>query len=475
MSLSILVVDDDTTIRETLAEFLTALGHTVREAATATEGRRAVADHSPDIALVDLRLPDADGLRLLEAIRADDPEVGVIFLTGHADVPTAVRAMREGAADFLEKPVDLDAVEAAVGRAAETGRMRRELALLRARDAGEAWAERVPPTILPSLDRLIELAARNDDAPVLILGETGTGKGYVARRIHELSPRRGAPFVEINCASLSATFFESELFGHERGAFTDAKRAKRGLLEVADRGTAFLDEIAELSGDVQPKLLKAIEERTFRRLGGTAEMRTEARFMCATHQPLTEAVAARRFRADLYYRLQVLTISLPPLRDRPEEIPALARALLPRGARLSDAGVRAVRAYPWPGNIRELKNALWRASILAEGAEIGPEHLALADGRSPGADALAGAEPLRLGVTESLDSLGLSAGARAGRADRAGVPTLEETERRAIRAALRATGGNKLRAAQLLGIARSTLAEKLKRHGLAEAVGAEPQ
>jgi len=449
-TLSILVIDDDETVRETLTEFFSALGYSARSAATATAGRRAVAEHSPDVALVDLRLPDADGIRLLEAIRADDPEVGVIFLTGHADVPTAVRAMREGAVDFLQKPVDLDALEAAVTRAWDAARMRRELAVLRARDAAEAWTEQVPPTIVPSLDRLIELAARNDDAPVLILGETGTGKGFVARRIHELSARRSAPFVEVNCASLSATFFESELFGHERGAFTDAKQAKRGLLEVASRGTVFLDEIGEMSPEVQPKLLKVIEERTFRRLGGTTELRSEARVVCATHQPLAEAVEERRFRADLFYRLQVLTITLPPLRERPNDIPALARSLLPRGARISDVGTAALVHYPWPGNIRELKNALWRATILADGAEIGPEHLSL----SSGATAMVAAAPASM------------------------VTTLAEAERRAIQAALGVTGGNKVRAAELLGIARSTLTEKLKRYqvgvGTSSAAGSSP-
>ena len=434
MSLSILVIDDDDTLRETLADFFEGLGHQVRTAATATAGRQAAAAHSPDVALVDLRLPDADGLRLLEAIRADDPEVGVIFLTGHADVPTAVRAMREGAVDFLQKPVDLTALAAAVDRAADEARLRRELHILRARDAAEAWTETLPPAVVPSLDRMIDLAARNDDAPVLILGETGTGKGYVARRIHERSPRRAAPFVEINCASLSATFFESELFGHERGAFTDAKQAKRGLLEVAARGTVFLDEIGELAADVQPKLLKAIEEHTFRRLGGTTELRSAARVVCATHQPLAEAVEQRRFRADLFFRLQVLTITLPPLRQRREEIPALARALLPRGARLADSAVRALVEYAWPGNIRELKNALWRATILADGAPIAPPHLALT-----GAPATGSATPAPP------------------------VTTLEEAERRAIEAALQATAGNKVRAAEILGIARSTLLEKLKR------------
>ncbi len=440
MTRSILVIDDDVTVRETLTEFFQALGCTARGASTAAEGRRAVAEHSPDVALVDLRLPDTDGLRLLEAIRADDPEVGIIVLTGHADVPTAVRAMQQGAVDFLEKPVDLDVLQAAVERAAEIGRMRREIAVLRARDASPRDAGPTDP-IAAGTDRLIDLAARNDDAPVLILGETGTGKGFVARRIHERSPRAHAPFVEINCASLSATFFESELFGHERGAFTDAKQAKRGLLEVAAHGTVFLDEIAELAPDVQPKLLKVIEERTYRRLGGTTELRSEARVIVAT-QDLATAVDARRFRADLFYRLQVLTISLPPLRERRGDIPALIDALAPHGARISAAARAALSLYEWPGNIRELRNALWRAAILADGATITPEHLAFPT-------------PARAGGRSGERTVPTPA-----------VSTLADAERRAIIAALAATGGNKLQAAPLLGIARSTLTEKVKRLGL---------
>jgi DNA-binding NtrC family response regulator len=434
--LSVLVVDDDATIRETLVDFFDTLGHVARGAATATEGRRAAAEHSPDVALVDLRLPDADGLRLLEVLRADHPELAVIFLTGHGDVATAVRAMREGAADFLEKPIDLEALDASVRRAAEHARLTREVAVLRAREAGALWVETTDRTPLPDLDRLVGLAARNDDAPVLVLGETGTGKGYVARQIHERSPRRAAPYVEINCASLSSHFVESELFGHEKGAFTDAKQAKRGLLEVAGRGTVFLDEVAELAPEVQPKLLKAIEERAFRRLGGTATLTSDARLIVATHVPLAEAVTRGRFRADLYYRLQVLTIALPPLRERRDEIPALAESLLPRGARLSASARAALVTYDWPGNIRELKNALWRASILADGSSIEPTHLGLAQ---PGS----GAAPAPAGARE--------------------VVTLAEAERRAVLAALAATGGNKARAAERLGIARSTLLEKLRR------------
>ncbi|MGZ8494042.1 MAG: sigma-54-dependent transcriptional regulator [Gemmatirosa sp.] len=434
---SVLVVDDDATIRETLVDFFEQLGHVARGAATATEGRRAAAEHSPDVALIDLRLPDADGLVLLEALRADHPELAVIFLTGHGDVATAVRAIRQGAADFLEKPIDLEALDAAVRRAAEHARLRHELVVLRAREAGSLWHETTERSPLPDLDRLVELAARNDDAPVLVIGETGTGKGYVARQIHERSPRRAQPYVEINCASLSSQFVESELFGHEKGAFTDAKQAKRGLLEVAGRGTVFLVEVAELAPEVQPTLLKAIEERAFRRLGGTATLTSDARLIVATHVPLGDAVTRGRFRADLFYRLLVLTIALPPLRARRAEIPALAEALLPRGARLAESARAALETYDWPGNIRELKNALWRASILADGAPIAPAHLGLA---SPTA-------------TSSAPAPGE-------------VVTLAEAERRAIAAALTATGGNKAQAAERLGIARSTLMEKLRKQSV---------
>jgi two-component system response regulator HydG len=431
---SVLVVDDDRIIRETLADFFDALGYAARTAATASEGRQAAAAHAPDVVLVDLRLPDASGLTLLDALRADDPELGVIMLTGHADVPTAVRAMQQGAFDFLEKPVDLGALHGAVERAAELVRLRREVALLRAHGSvvdatpGAVGAE-------PSLERLIELAARNDDVPVLIVGETGTGKGYVARGIHDRSTRAAQPFVEVNGASLNATFLESELFGHERGAFTDAKQAKRGLLEVAGRGTLFLDEVGELAAEVQPKLLKVLEDRTFRRLGGTAELRSGARVLAATSQPLADRVREGAFRADLYYRLQVLTLSLPALRERRGELATLTATFLPRGARLSAAGQRAMERYGWPGNVRELKNTLWRAALLAEGAPIEPRHLSLPQ--------LATHTPT-------------------------GPLTLAEAEQHAIAAALRATEGNKVHAAQMLGIARSTLLEKLKRTPVAD-------
>ena len=426
---SVLVVDDDDTVRETLSEYFEICGMQVLSASTAADARSAVARHLPDVVVLDLRLPDAQGLSLFEQLRADDPDGAIILLTGHADVRIAVGAMQHGAIDVLEKPVDLETLRDTVMRGVQMVRLQREVAVLRARDAGAAARE--PAVLQPSFDKLIELAARNDEAPVLILGETGTGKGFIARRIHDKSRRATQPFVEINCASLSSTFFESEVFGHERGAFTDARQSKRGLVEVAANGSMFLDEIGEMGLDVQPKLLKVIEEQRFRRLGGTTELRSAARVICATNQPMRTLVAEKKFRADLFYRLQVLTITMPPLRERLDELPVLIAQFLPRGATLSPDAERALAAYSWPGNIRELKNALWRASILAEGRVIT-------------------APALNLSV--SVDD------APAANGDL----TLAGAEARAIDAALAATGGNRAKAAQLLGIARSTLHEKLR-------------
>ncbi len=437
--MSVLVIDDDDSIRSTLVEFFETFGYTARGAATASEGRRLAREHAPDVILLDLRLPDATGLVTLEALRADDPDVAIIVLSGYTDVRTAVSAMHHGAADVLEKPVDLEALAASVARAAEPGRLRQEVAVLRAQSragSGALDAQAFDPT----LEQLIDLAARNPEAPVLLQGETGTGKGFAARQIHDRSARNNAPFVEINCATLSATFFESELFGHERGAFTDARHAKRGLLEVAGEGTVFLDEIAELSAEVQPRLLKVLEERSFRRLGGTTTLRSNARVIVATNQPLTEAVTAGRFRADLYYRLQVLTLSLPPLRARVDDILPLARAFLPRGAELHASALQAMLEYSWPGNVRELRNAVWRAAILADGEPIRAAHLGLSLPEAARTD------------TSSLNLVSVS--------------SMESTEREAIRRALAATEGNRTRASKALGIARSTLLEKIKRYSL---------
>ena len=429
ISASLLVVDDDRTVRETLTEYFEMQGMVVLAADSAAAARAAVARHLPAVVIMDLRLPDAEGLSLLEGLRADDPDGAIVLLTGHADVRTAVRAMQGGALDVMEKPVDLDTLRDAVARGVELVRLKREVAILRARDSVERAGQGA--LLQPSFDTLIELAARNDDAPVLILGETGTGKGFIARRIHDRSQRATQPFVEINCASLSSTFFESEVFGHERGAFTDARQAKRGLVEVAANGSVFLDEIGEMSLEVQPKLLKVIEEQRYRRLGGTTELRSAARVICATNQPMQALVAEKRFRADLFYRLQVLTITMPPLRERPDALPQLIAHFLPRGATLTADAERALAGYAWPGNIRELKNTLWRASILAEGRAI---------------------------TSAALNLPGTAVSGPPADADL----SMAAAELRAIDAALVATGGNRVKAAQLLGIARSTLHEKLR-------------
>lgn len=431
---SLLVIDDDEVVRDVLAEFFTGEGASVATTDTAAGARALAAQLLPDVIILDLRLPDTNGLELLAALRAEDPDAAIIILTGHADVRTAVGAMHSGAHDVLEKPVDLDRLRDATTRALEHLRLQRELSVLRASSTEAARSEAAP--LRPTFDTLIELAARNDDAPVLILGETGTGKGYIARRIHDRSRRADRPFVEINCASLSATFFESEVFGHERGAFTDARQSKRGLVEVAADGSLFLDEIGELPLDVQPKLLKVIEEHRFRRLGGTTELRSSARLICATNQPMDTLVAEKRFRADLFYRLQVLTITMPPLRDRPDDLPALITHCLPRGATLTRDASTALARYDWPGNIRELKNTLWRAAILSDGKPITPRELNL---------------PTSGSAPTPISDLSLAA-----------------AEQRAIDAALAATGGNRARAAAALGIARSTLQEKLRQRSLKE-------
>ena len=408
------------------------------------------AAHAPHVVLLDLRLPDADGIVALEALHSDDPELGIILLTGYADVDVAVRAMRTGAADVLQKPVDLRVLERAIESVAERGRMKSELGFLR----GERFVldgKRTEYSLAlepPSVMRLIDLASRNSDAPVLLEGETGTGKGYVARQIHDRSDRNRSPWVEVNCSSMTPTFFESNLFGHERGAFTDARTAKRGLLEVAGDGTLFLDEIGELSLEIQPRLLKVIEERRFRRLGGTTELRSSARIIVATNRRLEEAVEAGDFRADLYFRLKVLTICLPPLRERPDRIRDLAEKLKPQGSRISESTFSTLSQYGWPGNIRELKNALWRAAIVADGDEIKSVHLGLPE---------TGAR-----VTLPANNLEDRMQDRAG--GQLSGSYLRSAERTAIKKALRECQGNRTHAAKRLGIARSTLQQKLKQY-----------
>jgi two-component system response regulator HydG len=401
----------------------------------------------PDVVILDLHLPDAKGLDVLEQLRSRGG--AVIVLTGQGDIETAVRAMQLGAENFLTKPVDLNHLAAATARVCDKIRLARQNALLRARGHEHEGLESlgVSPAIR-ELGRQVELLAASERSTVLLTGESGTGKGWVARLIHHLSPRASGPFVEVNCGGLSATFLESELFGHEKGAFTDAKERRHGLFELADRGTIFLDEIGDLAPELQPKLLKVLETKTFRRLGGTREMTVDVRLVAATNRDLMDEVRAGRFREDLYYRLSVMPLRLPPVRERSRDdrLALLTRILsdlapqmpgCPSGC--SAEALDRLLSAAWPGNVREMRNVIERAMILARGAgQIGVEHLP-ADLRKGG----------------------------SGGGERRHQPqALAEVERVHIEKTLRFHGGNRTRAALELGISRATLINKIKVYGL---------
>lgn len=445
MSRSILVVDDEPQVLRLLGRFLEREGWRVSLASDAEIAIDLLETERPDMAVLDLHLPGLTGLDLIRHMRRHDPDAVAIVLTGSADVPAAVEAMKAGAENFLTKPIELSHLDAAVERAYEKVQLRRRVQA--GQDAAASEFGRSP--LMRDLQNQFELVA-DSDASVLLLGETGTGKSWAARAIHERSPRSKAAFVEVNCAGLSPTFLESELFGHEKGAFTDAKVQKRGLFEIADGGTLFLDEVGDLSSDLQPKLLTAIESRRFRRLGGTREIASDIRLITATNRPLDVEVRAGRFREDLYYRISVMPIRLPPLRARGREdilhmieavMADLRRKLGRRPQRISADAKRALLAYTWPGNIRELRNVLERALILATRSnEITPSHLPV--------DVIEAS-----GEVKALGNPRLS---------------LEAMEKRHITRVLEYVRGNRAKAARLLGVSRGTLYQKMKRYDIEE-------
>jgi DNA-binding NtrC family response regulator len=446
----ILVVEDDATIRLTLGDVLGRAGYEVDEAETAGEGLERFRAAEYDLALIDLRLPDGSGLDILAAIREADPDALVVVMTAFPDVRTAIASLKAGAYDYINKPFDLDELRGLVRRALETRRLRLEVTRLKA-SAAQAGPVEGMVGQSPEFAAMLEVTRRIAAAgrvPVLIRGESGTGKERIAQAIHSLSPRAAGPWVTLNCSALAEGLLESEMFGHERGAFTDAKSMKRGLLELADGGTLFLDEIGDLAVALQPKLLRAIETQTFRRVGGQKELKVDVRFVAATNRDLEAMVRAGTFREDLYYRLNVGSIDVPPLRARRADVLPLARHFLAQAAvamglhepALDPAAQPLLERYAWPGNARELRNVMERALILSGGAPILPAHL-----------------PREV----SAPSVGEPTGAVA-------LVPLAEAERRHVKAVLDACGGNKTQAAKLLGISRVTLRNKLSEYGWPE-------
>jgi DNA-binding NtrC family response regulator len=439
-------VDDDASIRETFERHLTRSGYTVHLAGDGEQALALLGEVDPALIITDVRMPGLDGLELLRRVREAPDPPDVLVITAHDDMRSAIEAMRAGAYDYLVKPLDLDEIDLLIQRClnerALRGRIQRQTAAAAETHALDRLVGRHPRMI--AIYKMIGMLAGNR-AAVLVRGETGTGKERIARAIHFNSPAATEPFLAVNCSALAETLLESELFGHVRGAFTGAVASRRGCFELAGTGTIFLDEIGDTSPGLQAKLLRVVETREFYPVGSERPRQSQARVIAATHRPLEALVQAGRFREDLYFRLKVVEIAVPPLRERPEDIPLLAAHLLARVAgelhrdvrALSDEALRELARYDWPGNVRELENALTRAVVLARGPVVGVEHLAL--GRSAG-----GPDPAETATV----------------GDR-----LDDVERAHVHRVLARTGGNKRQAARLLGISRPRLDRLLAEGG----------
>ncbi|MCA1565003.1 MAG: sigma-54 dependent transcriptional regulator [Acidobacteria bacterium] len=457
----ILLVEDKDSLRRVLRLTLEHAGYSVTECADARAAAAEIARAPYRLVLTDLRMPHGSGLDVLHAARAADPEVPVVVMTAYGSIDEAVQAMKDGAHDFLQKPVDSNHLLLLIGRALEQARLRTENILLR-----EEWSRRYGfPRIIGESDAIKRAVAETQrvattEATVLLLGESGTGKELFARAVHHLSHRRDQPFVAINCAAIPETLIESELFGHERGAFTGATERRPGKFELATGGTVFLDEIGELPLAVQGKLLRAIEEKTVDRIGGRMPVPVDVRIVAATNRELQQAAEAGEFRRDLYFRLAVFPIEIPPLRARAGDVVLLARhfaaqfgkELRGREATLTDDALALLGAHAWPGNVRELENAIERACILADTSALDARDLSL-----PGASAVNGGTP----PPDTFAELDLSGGL-AEATERA----VSFVERRKIAETLRAHDGNKTRAAETLGVSYKTLLTKIKDYDL---------
>jgi len=454
----VLIADGDPGVLAGLAAVCRKGGWVTSEARTGTEVLALARSERPDVCLLDLDLEGRSGLELLPELTSWKGAPSVVFLTSLADVPTAVAAMRKGAADFLEKPVRRQVLEGVLERVlrnravlCERDRLREEVALLRTGPVVGSSAA------LKGLLELVERVAATPSTTVLIQGESGVGKELVARAIHERSSRAEAPFIGINCAALAEPLLEAELFGYEPGAFTgSAPGGRTGLIAAAEGGTLFLDEIGELAGPLQAKLLRVLQERVYRRVGASADLKLDARIVAASNRDLDELVEQGRFREDLFYRLNVMSLRVPPLRERSEDVPELARHFLRRFGEefgksfqgFSEPAMERLTAHPWPGNVRELRNTVERAALLCGEALVRPEHLGL-EAPGPGSPDRPDDEP-------GVYHLPLPPGERSLRA----------AEEALIRRVLAETGGNRSRSARLLGINRTTLYNKLRAYGL---------
>jgi DNA-binding NtrC family response regulator len=449
----ILLVDDEPGARFGVHDFLATQGYEVDEAASCRAAEASFRRTRPDLVILDHALPDGDALGLLPRLRAVDPSVPVVILTGHGSIDLAVRAVKEGAEQFLTKPVELASLVVVLQRILDARRTRRRQLAGQVRES----REEIDPFLgdAPAV-RLLAVQAERvaaADRPVLIQGPTGSGKGVLARWLHNRGPRSGEAMVDLNCAGLSREFLESELFGHEKGAFTGAAASKPGLLELGHRGTVFLDEIGDMPAEVQPKVLKVLEEQRFRRMGEVRDRQVDVRLIAASHHDLVALVQEKRFRSDLYFRISTLPLTVPSLAERASDIPLLAASILQRlgpelgrgTVTLSPTAETALTRYPWPGNIRELRNVLERAVLLGASARIEAQDLRFDDGL--------------VSVASAPDS----------------SLTLLEVERRHIELVLREERGHVERAARRLGIPRSSLYQKVKQLGLRPtATDAEP-
>jgi DNA-binding NtrC family response regulator len=448
MKARVLIVDDDESLRRALRDRFEHWGHAPSEAATGAEALERLAERQFDLVVLDLSLPDRSGLEVLKQIREEGHPADVVLLTAHGSIEAAVEALRAGAVDFLQKPADFELLQAFVGRALENRRLR-----LAHRVLAEEVAQSGPDFVWksPIMTALVETATRaaQSNATVLLTGESGTGKQVVARHLHDQSPRREGPFVYVNCVALADTLVESTLFGHERGAFTDARTQKQGFLELAHGGTAFLDEIGDISAGAQTKLLHFLETGEFERVGGTRTLSVDCRIVTATNRDLEKAIQDGRFREDLYYRLNVIRLHIPALRERREDIPLLAESFLTHFAqdlkrgplRFASETMAVLTRAPWPGNVRQLKNAVERMAVLATEDVLTPDLLPpeIASGAGGGAGEIAG-----LPMREAMRAF----------------------KRQYIAKALAETGGNQTKAAERLGLQRTFLNRLIKELGV---------